>query len=108
MRKSLGTDSLTDLELIAVYFSLWQPRSIKGPYKAALKRAVEKCLNQRSINRRRVIFQAGVTAGKSKSKNTPPVYQGERLGSMESMIFYDGVARARRGFKNPYRRDFNR
>ena len=106
MRETLGTNSLTSLELMAVYYATWQPAGIKGIYKAALRRAADKCLNQRSIDRRRAIYQAGMRAGKSKSKNTPPLFQGERLGSMESMTFYDGVAKVRSTFTNPYRRDF--
>ncbi len=108
MRQSMGTDTLTDLDLVSAYYAAFQPAGLKGKYRQAFIRLAMKCDNQRRLNRRRGIRQAGIRAGKSKSKNTPPIYQGQMLGGMESMTFYDGVASVRGAFVNPYRKDFSK
>lgn len=44
------------------------------------------------------IFAAG-----ARAKKPVPRLEGKRLGSFESMTFYDGYASTHPGFKNPYR-----
>lgn len=49
--------------------------------------------------RRIAVYQAG-----QKAKKPTPRFEGQDLGSMEAMTFYDGYASKHPGFKNPYRR----
>lgn len=108
--------SLTRLELLALV-TLHQ--SCSGKYKAARTRALRKVstlAEEEARNRRRIgIFNAGMETGQRRAacakagipvedlQGARPVFEGEELGSTESMNFWDGVRFAWPKFRHPMR-----
>ena len=66
--------------------------------RAKIRRAMEALDGVARDMRRKAIFQAGAKARKPHGK-----FEGDDLGSMERMNFFDGYASTHCGFKNPYR-----
>lgn len=66
--------------------------------RGRIRTAMDLLDEVRTQLRRMEIFAAG-----ARAKKPVPRLEGKRLGSFESMTFYDGYASTHPGFKNPYR-----
>lgn len=72
--------------------------AISARHRSGVREAMDLIDQIRSEMRRREIFAAGARARKPE-----PKFDGQRLGSLESILFYDGYASTHPKFKNRYR-----
>ncbi len=95
---------LTDHEVKALYYSIGQPHLVRrGHLKSALRRAAIKLDRELSRRRREAIYATGLRAGMAGG-SAEPNFDGERLGSAESMSWWDGYAQGDPAFKHPMKR----
>jgi hypothetical protein len=71
--------------------------AISARHRSGIRDAMDLIDQIRGEMRRTEIFVAGARARKPE-----PKLDGERLGSSESVTFYDGYASTHLKFKNPY------
>ena len=64
-------------------------------------------INESMRERRERILCAGA-ADAARGLPAKPVFNGNVLGSQESMTYYDGYSYADPSFENPYRKDYSR
>lgn len=91
-RKEIGAAWL-GLQTVAAY----TPRRLRGK----VHRAMGALDGMARDMRRKAIFAAGARARKPHCK-----FEGDNLGSIERMNFFDGYASTHPGFENPYRRTY--
>ena len=86
-RKAL--DSLTDNEVRALYYSVYQPHLVRGNLKTALRSAADKLDNELCNRRRDAIYLHGRRDGFA-GRPYKAVFDGRQLGSMEGMTYGRG------------------
>jgi hypothetical protein len=93
---------LTTREMRALYYAAQSGLS-KTRSVGTLQRAMAKLNFQMMEVRRAEILAKGKRDART-GRQTDPTHEGRRLGSMESMTYYDGYAAIDKTFENPYRR----
>jgi len=89
----------TRLELWAIYYSLYQPHLIEGKYKAALRRAASKAEWKARAARQREIYAAAYKIGRANLEYAGvPVFEGRKLGSLESVGWHLGWEKGKRDY----------